>query len=347
MHRARQPIILHNMRKKVLLLGGGFLLLTGILVAVLVVALARARLDAIEITAEVFAPEAGTYRIELSHGGRDRRYILHVPPLAASTAPMPLFLALHGGGGRAAQMDDLTHITAIADRERFLVAFPDAVDKNWNDGRTGVGSKAAKENIDDVGYIRAVIADVATRLPLDRKRVYAAGISNGAIMSSRLACESADVVAAVGLIVGTAPEGFEAWCKPARPVPVMAFLSTGDPLVPFNGGQITAFFPFIKRGRVVGADQLKQFWAEGNACPGAQTVEVLEDRTKADNSTVVRQAFSGCGGGADVVFYRLEGAGHTWPGGKQYLAPLLVGTTNRDIDASELLWQFFAAHPLP
>lgn len=334
------------MRRK-LLIGGGVLAAIVVIGVVALIAIgSRYRLREMAVSRPFFAAP-GTYEVGLEHGGRQRIYIVHVPPAASAGQPLPLFVALHGGGGHARQMDDLTHLRRIADREGFLLAFPEAVDKNWNDGRSGVGSKAEKENVDDVGYIRAVIEDAAARLPLDRKRVYAAGISNGAIMSSRLACESADSIAAVGLVVGTAPEGFEAWCKPARPVPVIAFLSTGDPLVPFNGGQITAFFPFIKRGRVAGADQLKLFWAERNACTGTQTVDALEDRTRADDSTVIREAFSGCGGGADVVFYRLEGAGHTWPGGKQYLAPLLVGTTNRDIDASELLWQFFAAHPLP
>ena len=335
------------MRKKLPIFGGGFLVLAAIAIITLAVLTARSRLHAIAITSDVFAAQPGTYELRLEHDGWQRRYILHLPPATAAGAPLPLFLALHGGGGRARQMDDLTHLSRIADREGFLLAFPEAVDKNWNDGRTGVGSKAEEENIDDVGYIRAVIDDIAARLPVHPTRVYAAGISNGAIMSNRLACESADKIAAVGLVVGTAPEGFESACSPGRPVPVIAFLASSDPLVPYEGGSITAILGFIKRGKVVGADGLKRFWAGHNSCAPASAVEALADKTAADNSTVSRETFGSCRSGADVVFYKLEGAGHTWPGGKQYLSPFLVGTTNRDIDASELIWRFFAANRMP
>ncbi len=289
----------------------------------------------------------GTYSVSLQHDGRSRRYLLHVPPAGASDGPLPLVIALHGGGGDADRMDDLVKITPLADREGFLVAFPDAVDKNWNDGRAGVRSTAAKENIDDVGFVRSVVDDIASKLPIDRRRVYATGISNGAFMSNRLACEAADLVAAVGLVAGTAPDGFEATCRPSRPVPVIAFLSTRDPLVPYEGGEVTAILPFLKRGRVVSAHALRDFWVRRNGCSaGAQRSET-PDRTTADNSTAVRESFGSCADGAEVILYRMEGAGHTWPGGKQYLSPWLIGTTNRDIGATALIWEFFAAHPMP
>jgi polyhydroxybutyrate depolymerase len=129
-------------------------------------------------------------------------------------------------------------------------------------------------------------------------------------------------------------------------VPVIAFLATDDPLVPYEGGEISAILGFVKRGKVTSADEIKRFWLNRNGCDTSPTIERLPDRTPADNSTVLRESYSLCQEGADVVFYRLEGSGHTWPGGKQYLSPLLVGTTNRDVDATELIWQFFAAHPM-
>jgi polyhydroxybutyrate depolymerase len=244
-------------------------------------------------------------------------------------------------------MDDLTGLTALADREGFLVAFPDAVDKNWNDGRPDVDTTAVEQGVDDVGFLRALVDDVASRLPLDERRVYATGISNGAFMSTRLACEGADWIAAVAPVVGTAPRDFESWCAPARPVAVIAFLGEDDPLVPYEGGKITGPFGFGNRGRVVSAASLEAFWADHNGCGAGPTEAALPDLETGDGSSVVRRSFAECDAGADVVFYHLDGGGHTWPGGKQYLAPLLVGKTNRDIAATELIWQFFAAHPLP
>src|SRR5581483_5554966 len=169
----------------------------------------------------------------------------------------------------------------------FLLAFPDGVDKNWNDGRPDVDSKAHKENVDDVGFISALIDDVGAKLPLDSARVYATGISNGAIMSTRLACELAGRIAAVGLVVGTAPQGFQSTCEPGRPVPVIAFLSRDDPLVPFEGGEIRAILGLVKRGRVVGARELQTFWIRNDGCTGAPITEQLPDVNTSDNSTVV------------------------------------------------------------
>jgi len=335
------------MIRRLLVAGTGLTLLLVVAGAAVVFLAARNRLHAIDVTPGEVSASHGTYEVSFEHDGRERTYLVHVPAAAAAGAPLPLLLALHGGGGRARHMEDLTHLTQIADREGFLLAFPQAVDKNWNDGRTGIDTRAEKENIDDVGFLRRVVEDIGERLPVDRRRVYAAGISNGSMMSNRLACEAADVVAAVALVVGTAPLGFEETCRPGRAVAVAAFLSTDDPLVPYEGGEIVAILPFIKRGKVASADDLRRFWAANNGCGQGAAEETLREKTVADNSTVVRMTHTGCRAGAEVIFYRLDGAGHTWPGGKQYLSPWLVGTTNRDIDASEVLWQFFAAHPMP
>jgi polyhydroxybutyrate depolymerase len=335
------------MRKRVFVFAGLFFLLLAAVVIVAGILVGRNRLEAMAITADSFAAQPGTYRVTVEHGGRERDYIAHLPPQVASGAPLPLLLAPHGGGGRASHMDDLTHLASIADREGFLAVYPDAIDRNWNDGRPDSGSKAAEENIDDVGFLRAVIADVSARVAVDPSRVYAAGISNGAIMSNRLACEASDVIAAVGLVVGTAPVGFESWCAPGRPVPLISFLATDDPLVPFDGGEISAIFGIVKRGKVVSAAGLTAFWTSNNGCGPDAAVSALPDASTADDSTVERHTWAGCEGGAEVVLYRLEGAGHTWPGGKQYLSPWLVGTTNRDIDASKLMWDFFRKHSLP
>jgi polyhydroxybutyrate depolymerase len=125
------------------------------------------------------------------------------------------------------------------------------------------------------------------------------------------------------------------------------FLGTDDPLVPYKGGWIEAFVPFVKRGRVMGAEALQQFWAGNNGCSSGTELSSLPDLTGADDSTVTLLSAAGCRNGAAVDLYRIEGGGHTWPGGKQYLSPRLVGKTNRDISATQIIWRFFAAHPLP
>jgi len=306
----------------------------------------RYRLDAVDVREGPVAFEPGTYRAVMEHGGRVRTYLVHVPPGTDPAAPVPLLILLHGGGSNGRVMDDLTGINAIADRERFLVAFPQGVERNWNDGRPDSGSAAAKQGVDDVGFIVALIDDLAGRLPVDKRRVYAAGISNGAIMSNRLACEASDRVAAVGLVAGTAPAGFEAWCAPARAVLLIAFLGRDDPLVPFRGGEISTMLGFGSRGKVVSAAELEAFWSEKDGC-GPPNEAPVADVRRDDGSHAVRREWTACRDGSAVVAYEIEGGGHTWPGGKQYLSPLLVGKTNQDLDASELLWEFLRAHQLP
>ncbi|MBX7111962.1 MAG: prolyl oligopeptidase family serine peptidase [Dehalococcoidia bacterium] len=299
----------------------------------------RYRLPSIE--ADEWSPGAplGTYRIELPSDGRDRYYLLHTPPRSAEPLP-PLLVALHGGGSRPEVMPALTGLLAVADREGFVVVLPAGIDGGWNDGRADSGQAAGRQGIDDIGFIRAVVEDASKHALVDMARVFATGISNGAMMSSRLACEASDVFAGIAPVAGTAAEGFESWCRPARPVAVMAFLGTADPLVPFEGGDVGGIFLGRGRGRVVSASDFEAFWSQHNRCE-RQPRDQLPDADRSDGSRASVEAFVGCTGGGEMAVYVLDGGGHTWPGGRQYLSPRLVGHTNRDLSASELMLQFF------
>ena len=287
--------------------------------------------------------QPGNYSAQFQSGGRLRTYLLHVPPAVNEGRPLPLVVALHGGGGTGRQTDGLMLLTPVADREGFLVVFPDGVGRIWNDGRTDVRSRATNEMVDDVGFLTAVVDEVAKVVRVDPRRTYATGISNGAMMAGRLACEAADRFAAVGLVAGTGPANLEQWCAPRRPVPIIDFHGTDDPLVPYGGGPIRGLLPGLTRGAVIGVDGLKALWLRNNR--SSPTPD--EARLPASPGFgITRQAYRSADG-ADVVFYRIEGGGHTRPGGRQYLPESLVGRTNRDINASEIIWKFFAAHPMP
>jgi polyhydroxybutyrate depolymerase len=298
-------------------------------------------LERTQITPGPVSLETGTYEVRLEHDGRQRRYLLHVPPgVTPAGEPLPLVFVLHGVGGSADSVDALTGFVPIADRERFLLAFPSAASLAWGDWRQPA-------EIDDVDFMRAVVADVSTRLPVDPRRIYATGISAGAVMSNRLACDAADVFAAVAPVVGVGPPVYQTRCRPVRPVSLIIFLSSRDQIVPFEGGGIKLLLPWVRFFPVISAAGFVSFWTQANGCSGPPATGALRDRTTADRSTVVLERYADCRDGSAVDFYAVEGAGHTWPGGRQYLSPLLIGTTNRDVVASELIWQFFAAHPMP
>jgi polyhydroxybutyrate depolymerase len=233
-------------------------------------------------------------------------------------------------------MAKLTGFDALADREGIVVAYPDGIRRSWADGR--LGTPADRQGVDDVGFLRALVREVAAHERIDLTRVYVAGMSNGGFMSERLACEASDLFAAVGVVAATLGENIAATCKPTHPIPIAYFNGTEDPLVPYNGGVLGA-----DRGRVLGAEESVQRWATLNGCTGAPVETALPQRT-ADGTSVRERAWTTCRDAAEVRAYRVEGGGHAWPGGWAYLGERLIGRTSRNVDASAVLWEFFARH---
>ncbi|CAN5891661.1 PHB depolymerase family esterase [soil metagenome] len=280
--------------------------------------------------------------LPLEVGGRTRTYALHVP--ASRQGPLPLVISLHGAGGHGRGVEQQSGWGALAEREGFVVAYPDGIGKTWNDGRADTPSRSVKENVDDVAFLAALIEDVAARGPIDRRRVFLNGLSNGAFMTSRFACERAGMVAAIGLVAGTIGPDVLAACRPARPLSVISFSGTADPLVPFTGGFVR--LGIVVRGKAASYEDATRLWVDRFACATPAERSMLPDRDPDDGSTARLDAY-GCPDGGAVHAYTLLGGGHTWPGGRQYLPRLIVGPVNRDVDATQAMWAFFAAHPAP
>lgn len=285
-------------------------------------------------------PGEGTVEASLDVGDRTRSYLYHLPSGWTAQAPKkwPLVIALHGRLGQGASQEKLTHFSAIADREGFVVVYPDGIGKSWNDYRHE--GPAADDKVDDVAYLSALITTFVRDHAVDDKRVYVTGMSNGAMMTYSAACELSDRVAAFGPVAGLLPEGAAEGCKPKRGVPMMIVAGTEDKLVPYHGGDVAR-----DRGRVHSAEQTRDIFATKNGCgsPGpARFVDVADDGTR-----VAIEESTGCKDGADVVLVTVEGGGHGWPSGDQYLPEWAIGKTSRDVDASEELWKFFQRHPLP
>ncbi len=174
---------------------------------------------------------------DLTHDGRTRDYLLHVPPAFDATQPVALVMVFHGGGGRAQNAVRMTNFNELADEQGFIVVYPNGTGRleeqvlTWNGG--GCCGRAMLENVDDVGFARAILADLQTVAAIDAKRVYATGMSNGGIMAYRLACEAADVFAAIAPVAGTL--NFSP-CTPPEHVAIIHFHGTDDQHVLYNGG---------------------------------------------------------------------------------------------------------------
>lgn len=274
-------------------------------------------------------------------GGLDRSYLVYVPAMAPQVnGPAPLVIALHGGGGLASRFVAFTRFNAVADVEGFVVAYAQGYRKNWNDGRERTVSPAHVKNIDDTGFLVALIDDVAKAVAtVDRKRVFVAGLSNGGMMALRVACEASQHVNAVAAIAGNLPERMRHRCLPEKPVSVLVMNGTNDPLVPWRGGEVR--FGLRRLGKVLSTERTLAYWAEKNRCGAAPLESRLPDTVPTDGTEIRLFAFKDCDGGTEVVLYGVERGGHGWPGGSQYLPIPLIGKVSRDIDATQVIWAFF------
>lgn len=291
--------------------------------------------------------QTGSITGSLSHGGLERTFRLYVPPTHERTRRAPLLIVLHGGGGTGAGMEGLTAggLNRLAARDGFVVACPDGVERHWNDGRGIQDYRSHRENIDDVGFVSALIDHLDRTVGIDRSRVHATGISNGGLFSQRLARELATRVAAIAVVAISMSDRIALMRAPARPISVLLMPGTEDPLVPWGGGDI-GFRGGRKVGRVLSVPETVGAWATHNRCPSPPAVALEPDRDPQDGTRVRRETYGPCGEGTEVVLYAIEGGGHTWPGGLQYLPERIIGRTSRDIDANEVLWTFLKKHAI-
>jgi polyhydroxybutyrate depolymerase len=295
---------------------------------------ALALLATLPLTAN--ALPAGDHAITI----RERAYIVHVP---AKLGPRPaLVLNFHGGGGNATAHQKYARMDAVADREGFVVVYPEGTGplegtlQTWNAG--GCCGSAVRDNVDDVGFVRRLLDDLAKRQAYDPARVYATGLSNGAMMSYRLGAELSDRIAAIAPVAGAiAVELYPT----ARAVPVMHFHSADDPRAPIGGGLGPPFPMLNTRVNHIAVDAALGEWAKFSGCA---TPAEQRERKEWKGHTATLFAYPKCR--AEVLLWKLTGAGHVWPGGELDYLPKLLGAGTAVIDANEEMWRFFSRHKL-
>lgn len=272
----------------------------------------------------------------LEFNGTRRSYILHIPPTYDKNTPTPLVLSLHGGGGNAENQRRVSGFNELADEKGFIVVYPDGsgrLEENiltWNGG-TCCGY-AVTNQIDDVGFIRALIAELQSNYNIDPKRIHATGLSNGGIMSYRLACDAPDLFAAIAPVAGT--QNYVR-CEPGEPVSVIHFHGTDDTHLPYGGGSGDDSVAGVLFASV---EESLAFWLNVDQCNPTPLIKTFED--------IEHQAFTGCRNGSAVELYTIIGGKHAWPGSD---GPAWPGgdEPTQTISASALIWEFFATHPKP
>ncbi|WP_197722840.1 alpha/beta hydrolase family esterase [Sulfurivermis fontis] len=282
------------------------------------------------------ATPPGDHVYTLRHGGLERRYRLHVPTGYDAARPMPLLVALHGGGGNMDYQanDKFYGLISKSEREGFVVAFPNGYSRlrggrlaTWNAGRCC--GDARDRNIDDVGFIRKMVAEIGQRVNVDSARIYATGMSNGGLMSYRLACEMADVFTAIAPVAGT---DNTLTCSPARPVSVLHIHARDDGHVLFEGGAGPAAVDGAKITDFTSVADTVAKWVQLNGCR-------REAQRTLETAGVYCDTYSQCRGGAQVQLCVTEDGGHSWPGGNK---PRIGAKPSRAISANDVMWEFFS-----
>jgi polyhydroxybutyrate depolymerase len=298
------------------------------------------RVAVICLVAMCTAAHAGNISRRIDVHGQPRTYELYMPASLSKSAPAPLVIALHGGLGQGRSMATLSGFSQLADREGFLVAYPDGLRRHWRDGRTMPGGMVDKE-ADDVAFMAALLDDAATLHAIDARRIYATGISNGAIFSHYLALKLSDRIAAIAPVAGGIATEVASDFHPAVPVSVLIINGRDDPLVPYDGGPVSK-----THGSIVSTDRASQLWLDADDLHGEPRVRAVAAK-KTSDCTEQWQTWNGGKNGSVVTLVSLAGGGHTWPGGAQYLPKAVVGVVCTELDASRVIWDFFRQHPKP
>ncbi|MBI5092298.1 MAG: esterase [Candidatus Hydrogenedentes bacterium] len=276
-------------------------------------------------------------------GNLTRTYLLHVSPSLPPDKPCPLVFVFHGGGGNGQVTERLTQFSPVADREGFIAVYPDGIGKNWNDGREPYVSPSHRDNVDDVGFVSAMIDAVSQTHAIDPKRIFATGISNGAIFSHYVGAKLSTRFAAIAPVVGGIAEPFAPQFKPDEPVSVFILQGTDDPLDPYHGGGVAGG----RRGHIIDTDKTVELWTRQDGCATTPQTGELPDSDPSDACRVKWSTWSKGRNGTEVTLYTIEGGGHTWPGGSQFLPKFIVGRVCHDFDATQAIWEFFTKHPKP
>lgn len=287
------------------------------------------------------APAAGAEVRTLAFEGLARSYVLHVPA-GAGGRDAALVIALHGSGGSGANILEQGRWVEKADAAGFIIVAPDGLPedndrpvsfgrnpRSWNSG-PNTGSPAQLRNVNDIGFLRAVVADVRRTQRVDPRRIYATGFSNGAAMAFRVGAEMSDIVAAVAPVSNALLVPVE---RLERPVSLLLIWGSADRLNPPGGGE-------VRRGgrsylRPSGEASWRR-WAELLACPA-------DGLRKPTAPKVLTRSFVRCAGGSEATFVAVDGLGHQWPGGRVVLR-IIAGPGSDALNATDAIWSFFEAH---
>ncbi len=271
-----------------------------------------------------FSASAQSLSKTLEYAGETRSYKIYIPASYDSLQPVPLVMALHGLGDNAGNFQGIG-FNQVADTANILVVYPNALpdpllgSSGWNTGMHPLN------NIDDVGFLNALLDTILEQYSIDTNRIYSTGFSLGGFMSYRIACELGDRLAAVASVSGSLPAPSAANCAHAGVMPTLHIHGTSDQTIPYTFGILYVVVTNL------GADSTSHYWVNHNSCSSPAIHDSLPD-TKNDGYTVEKYSYNSCSDSSEVVLFKVNGMAHTWP------------TSSNDISATKEIWNFFSRH---
>lgn len=261
----------------------------------------------------------------LNFEGNKTIYIIHLPKGYDKAKQYPLVVNYHGLNSEAAKQQRYTQMDNVADKEGFIVLYPQSYHKGWN---AGIGFRTYTKGPDDIGYLNKLLDTVESKYSINKNRIYTVGVSMGGSFNYRIASEMSNRIAAVASVSGLMSDSTLIYCNPVRNIPVLHFHGTRDHLMNYSGMR-----------QAFGAEEVVKLWALKNQCGYPTDTIHIPNLVKSDRSTVSLIKYSNCANGSEVWFYKIKNGGHTWPGSAK--AFKFLGIKNKDIDGSEAVWQFF------
>ncbi len=283
--------------------------------------------------------QPGDYSFTLEHGGLTRKYRVYVPRSYSAVNPAPLLMAFHGGGGNMDYQasDENYGLISKSEAAGFVAVFPNGFSKlpsgkfaTWNAGNCC--ADARDHNVDDVGFVRQIILDVSAQLRIDPKRIYATGMSNGAMMAYRLACEMPDTFAAVAAVAGT---DNTMQCTPKKPISILHIHAQNDDRVLYNGGAGRKFGDVSKVTDFTSVPATVSKWVAQNSCSPTPQRTLSVSGATCDR-------YAPCKGDSSVQLCVTDTGGHSWPGGHKARAG---ESPSQALSANDVMWKFFTAAP--
>jgi polyhydroxybutyrate depolymerase len=266
-------------------------------------------------------------REDMMVDGMKRAFVTYVP-ITEKTEKMPVIISLHGGFASPKGMFHLADFRPIADRQKIIIVCP-ASKHIWHDG-------ADNHGIDDVKFIDQLITYIIKTYHADASRIYVTGISNGGFMTTRLACQLHKRIAAIAVVAASLDigEGYDL----ESPMPVIYMHGTKDPIVPYFGGKLFG-------RRIYSQQQILKKWVALNNCDIKPTI-TNEPDTAQDGTSIIKEEYSNPANGLKVIGYTINNGGHTWPGGSQYAPKFIIGKTTKNLNACQVIWDFFKEYKL-